>query len=93
LAAPSTSMVPPVVSSAPRKVRIDASVQLARDRQARTILEEEIKREEVALQMLLESNAQETDWKAMADKDRQIAQRQADISAIKRELSRLQGGR
>jgi type III secretion protein C len=89
LGAPGTTMVPPIAPTAPRKVRIDASVQQARDRQARAILEDEMAREEAALQLLLESNKQETDWKAMADTDRQIAQRQADIAAIQRELSRL----
>lgn len=93
LAAPATDMVPSMGATAPRKVRIDASVQQARDRQARTILEEEIKREETALKILMESTAEETDWKSMADKDRQIAQRQADIASIKRELARLKAER
>ena len=89
LAAPGTDMVPSMGTTPPRKVRIDASVQQARDRQARTILEEEIKREETALNLLRASTAEETDWKSMAEKDRQISQRQADIAAIQRELSRL----
>jgi type III secretion protein C len=89
LAAHATQMVPPVVGSTPRKVRIDASVQQARDRQARAILEDEIKREESALRVLLSQDAESTDGKALAERDRQIAQRRADIAAIQRELSRL----
>lgn len=93
LAAPGTEIVPSMGATAPRKVRIDASVQQARDRQARTILEEEIKREEAALNMLLQSSGEETDWNTIAEKDRQIAQRRADIASIKRELSRLKADR
>ena len=93
LAAPGTDMVPPMGATAPRKVRIDASVQQARDRQARTILEDEIKREENALNLLLESSAEATEWNTVAEKDRQITQRRADIAAIRRELSRFKAER
>ena len=93
LAAPGTEMVPSMGGTAPRKIRIDASVQQARDRQARSILEQEVQREEAALKMLLESSEDDTDGKSMAEKDRQISQRRADIAAIKRELSRFKSER
>lgn len=89
LAAPATQMVPPVIGSVPRKVRIDASVQQARDRQARTILEDELQREEAALSNLLAQDAAVGDAKSLAEYDRLVAQRRADIAAIRRELSRL----
>lgn len=92
---------PAVPASGPREGRIDPAEQKARDSDARRILESELRREEERLAGLQqeynngqpERQGSERNYQKYLDRveglKAAIARKEADIAAIKRELSKL----
>lgn len=101
---PVASATPPAASAArPAEARVDPNEQRARDSDARRILEAELRREEDKLADLRreynngepERRGDERNYQRYLDRVAElkagIARKEADISALKRELAKLPG--